>query len=1020
VTHRRAFAVVRRPSVYSDSRTMPSDPRLSTRERRVILEQLTRDRLGELTTRFELDVEDRRSIDSHIDAIVRKRSLDFAVLLNELRREELQAGCRSLGLDEGGREKAKLVERIVSLAAQPSRPDVTDGAEDAASPVHEGASSVPVGLVLTPAEPKNRRAPSLPRTKTGDPVGDYRHLDASRTNNPPAGLVEFDRPPAKKTREYAYDPHLDPQLVWAGKKERTSFEVDTVSLHIHERVSTQAILQAVKREDAQRSLFADHELPEGKAIEFYSHDVGWANRMVLGDSLLVMNSLLERERMAGKVQCIYMDPPYGVKFNSNFQPSISRRDVKDGDDASLTREPEQIQAYRDTWELGIHSYLTYMRDRLLLARDLLAETGSIFVQISDENVHHVRELLDEVFGRTNHVSSIVFSKTTSQTTNELAVTCDYLLWYAKAREQTKIRPLFLEKQGGDAGAGVYSILRSPSGETRRMSASERRDPSCVPQGWRIYRLDNMTSQSVGREKGEGAASWFAVTIDGQDYRPSGQSRWKTNEAGMQRLLAAGRVVPSGVSLAYVRFLDDFPVQPLSNVWTDTGTGSFTEDKHYVVQTGLKVVGRCILMTTDPGDLVLDPTCGSGTTAIVAEQWGRRWVTCDTSRVALSLARQRMLTAKYPFFRLRSDRVRDGFLYRTVPHITLKSIAQNQRLDALKTRQERDRAISESAEQEILYDQPEEDKGRIRVSGPFTVEAIPVASLDDANAAPDEPPDVQGAPSPTTTTQTGRVSDPAGDYLSWMVDQVRKSGIHFAAGRTLKIPTLRLVRGPYEYLHAEGASDAEGDPRRIAISFGSKHAPVTPMQVRDALVETRGYDWVIFVGFGCDPEARRMIDQGVHGRQLDFANAAPDMLVGDLLKTRKTDKLFTVFGAPDVKLHKEPDAYVSAELLGVDLYDPMTGNTNHGKGEDVAAWFVDHDYDGRTFCICQALFPGRSTKNPWEKLQKALKGTIDEEKFDQLRTTRSLPFKPGKKVAVTVIDDRGNEVIKIVESAKALR
>ena len=417
------------------------------------------------------------------------------------------------------------------------------------------------------------------------------------------------------------------------------------------------------------------------------------------------------------------------------------------------------------------------------------------------------------------------------------------------------------------------------------------------------------------------------------------------------------------------------------------------------------------MTTDPGDLVLDPTCGSGTTAYIAEQWGRRWITCDTSRVALALARQRLLTAIFPYYRLRSDRVRDGLVYKKVPHIKAESFTNNARIDACKSREECDRVIREVTKQEELHDDPEVDKGRVRVSGPFTVEAIPVASLEDADAGDDV------ASDPVPASESGRAEDPAGDYLSMMIDLVRRSGVGFANGKQIRIPTLRTVKGSYEYLHAEGESDMAGDPRRIAVSFGSKHAPVTPVQVRNALTETRGYEWVLFVGFGCDPEARRMIDQGVHGRQLDFANAAPDILVGDLLKTRKADRLFSVFGAPDVQVRREPNEMVSVALVGVDIYDPITGNTHHGDGEDVAAWFVDQDYDGRSFCVCQALFPGRGIKNPWEKLQKALKGTIDQEKFEQLRTTRSLPFKPGKKVAVTVIDDRGNEVITVVDAGR---
>ena len=847
---------------------------------------------------------------------------------------------------------------------------------------------LPLRLENPVPKPPRGKGTRATRASTANVVEIYKH-DDKRKNIPPAGLVEFDKPPPQPTKSYQFDPHLDPQLGWAGKAEHTSVEVDTVSLHIHERVSPEAILRAVKREEVQGDLFARFELPDAKAIDFYQHDIGWANRLVLGDSLLVMNSLLEREQMAGKVQMIYLDPPYGVKFNSNFQAAISRRDVKDGDDASLTREPEQIQAYRDTWTLGVHSYLTYLRDRLHVARELLSDTGSVFVQISDDNVHHVREILDELFGAENFCSQISFKTTSSQTDRLLPSVADLLLWYAKDASQVKYRPLFEPKTLEDDVGGRYTRIELPNGERRPMNAEERASERAIKPGSRIYRHDNLTSS-----KPPGS---FPVKFEGKSFTP-GKNYWKTNEDGLKRLISARRIAaPTANSLSYVRFLDDFPCSALTNIWTDTQTGAFTEDKLYVVQTNTKVISRCVLLTTDPGDLVLDPTCGSGTTAQVAELWGRRWITCDTSRVALSLARQRLLTARYPFYRLRATKVRDGFEYKTVPHITLKSIAQNTRLDECKTQEDRERIIRQSADQEVLYDQPHIDSDRIRVTGPFTVEAIPVASLDsDASV---EAPTPGGEPA-------------AADYLGMMIDLLKRSGVQFANNRHLALASLRAVRGPYEYLHAE-AEVPNGVTKRVAVSFGPRHAPVTPTQVLHGINETRGYDMVIFVGFACDPEARRIIDAGVHGRELQFAHAAPDILVGDLLKTKKTTRLFSTFGAPDVKVEAAEGDLITLTLAGVDLYDPNSGETHHRSGEDVAAWFIDHDYDSRTFCVCQALFPGGG-KNPWEKLQKALRGTIDEDKFETLRTATSLPFKPGKKVAVKVIDDRGNEVIKLID------
>ena len=785
-----------------------------------------------------------------------------------------------------------------------------------------------------------------------------------------------------------------------------------MSLHIHERISAQAIMRAVKREDAQRSLFGEDELPESKAIDFYAHDVGWSNRLVLGDSLLVMNSLLEREQMAGKVQCIYVDPPYGVKFNSNFQPLISRRDVKDGDDASLTREPEQIQAYRDTWTLGVHSYLTYLRDRLLLARELLAESGSVFVQISDENVHHVRELMDEVFGTGNACALIAFRKTGSQTSRLLAATADYLIWYSRSSEFVKYRPLYLAKSLGGAGAEQYDWVELPSGERRRMTPDERADCRLLPRGNRVFRPSPMTSP---RPPGD-----FPVQLDGKTFRPGGGQYWKTNPQGMGRLAEARRLMAIGNTLCYVRYLDDFPAYPLDANWDDTASSGFSDPRLYVVQTNTRVVSRCILMTTDPGDLVLDPTCGSGTTALVAEHYGRRWVTCDTSRVALALARQRLLTARYPYFRLRSERVKDGFIYKTVPHVMLKSIAQNPKLDACKSQEERERLIRQSVDQEVLYDQPEEDKGKVRVSGPFTVEAIPVASMEDASESPIPQLEPEARDDDLARPGRGVAESGAGyaagtDYTAYMIDLLKKSGgVHFKNGKDLPLTTLRPVKTAHEWLHAESETGFEGeDPRRVAVSFGPRHAPVTPKQVLDGIQQTRGYDVVLFVGFACDPEALRIIEGGASNRILQFVHAAPDILVArDLLKTSKTTKLFTVFGLPDVKV-KKANGEATVTLTGVDIYDPTTGETVHDDGENVAAWFLDHDYDGRTFCVCQAFFPGGKRKNPWEKLQKALKGSIDEDKFESLRGTTSIPFKPGKKVAVKVIDDRGNEVVKVV-------
>ena len=540
------------------------------------------------------------------------------------------------------------------------------------------------------------------------PIEQYGHNEAARMNNPPIGLVtpETDKETRKKT--YVYDPHLDPSLQWAGKAERTSFEVPTVSLHVHERIDPRTILEAVRKRNGvnyeQTSFFnaLKENPPLREAIEFYKHPHGWSNRLIAGDSLLVMNSLLEKEGLGGKVQMIYIDPPYGVKYGSNFQPFISKRDVKDGKDEDLTQEPEMVKAFRDTWELGIHSYLTYLRDRLLLARELLSESGSVFVQISDENVHHVRELMDEVFTLDNFVSLISFSKTSGQSSILIPSISDYLIWYCKDKGKIKYKQLYIEKVMGQDSLSSYQFIELPDGQRRRLHDNEKNDLSKIPDGSKIFRLSDLASQ------GFNASGWFEYEFEGRKFFPPLNRHWTTSKLGLDTLKKSRRLQVSGQRLNYVRYLDDFPVLPVHNIWTDTGS-SLGWDKMYVVQTAIIVAQRCLLMTTDPGDLVFDPTCGSGTTAYVAEQWGRRWITCDTSRVATALAKQRLMTAIFDYYELAhpDEGVSSGFKYKTVPHVTLKSIANN-----------------EPPEQETLYDQPFINSKKVRVSGPFTVEAVP--------------------------------------------------------------------------------------------------------------------------------------------------------------------------------------------------------------------------------------------------------------------------------------------------------
>jgi len=817
-------------------------------------------------------------------------------------------------------------------------------------------------------------------------IRDYRFLEDKRKNIPDAGLTSYYREKREK-RHYEYDPHLDPQLVWSGKAEHASFEVDTVALHIHERISTKAILKAVEKKELfkQLKLFGEPNLPLDKRIEFYQHDMDWTNRLILGDSLLVMNSLLEREMMAGKIQMIYIDPPYGVAYSSNFQPSINQRDVKDGKDQSLTREVEQIKAYRDTWELGIHSYLTYLQDRLLLCHELLNETGSIFVQIGDINIHHVRELMDEIFGKDNFLSIISFKKTAYQSTGLLANIMDYILWYAKDKRKVKYRQLYMPKEELQSSY-LFKYIELANGKRRLMTNDEMKNPKLLPTGSKKFALISLVSQGFT----ESGSKPFI--FKGKEYKLPPNVHWKTTPKGLENLVKANRIEVSGKSLRWVGYIDDFPVSPITAIWQDTMTGSFTEPKTYVVQTNTKVIARCVLIATDPGDLIIDPTCGSGTTAYVAEQWGRRWITCDTSRVALALARQRMLCAVFTYYKLGHPEkgVSGGFSYETAPHVTMKTIAQN-----------------EPAKTETLYDKPIIEHDKVRVSGPFTVEAIPVPSMED--------PSLHTILEPTKSGE-GLTANIAEDYVSTMIDLIRKDGVTFPGSKYMALDNVRPI-GSAGFIHAEAQIRQNDDIGRVAVSFGPRYGPVTARQVEEAVRSAymMGFNVLVLAGFSFDPEASATIQKNPHPNlQIHMASIRPDVEMSDLLKSPKGSQLFSVFGQPDVKIKKVGDEY-AVELLGVDIYDPVKGEVHASRPEDIAAWFLDQNYDGYTFCITQSFFPKEATnRNPWDKLENALHGIIANERIEKLRGTVSLSFKAGdqKRIAVKVIDQRGNEVIVV--------
>ena len=837
----------------------------------------------------------------------------------------------------------------------------------------------------------------MPMTKSSmTRIDSIRHSD-KRANIPTEELRDFvaDDEETPKTLLYPRDPSLDPQLVWQGKDEQDSQDlaVPAVPIYIQEKIHPQAIIndllaQAARlgpelREQAatyQLNLFADFNGgPEefDQKVEFYQHEQNWANRLILGDSLLVMASLAEKEGLRGKVQMIYLDPPYGIKFGSNWQVSTRKRDVKDGKAEDATRQPEQVRAFRDTWKLGIHSYLAYLRDRLVVARELLTETGSVFVQIGDENVHLVRNVLDEVLGSENFIALITVQKTGGTSGQFLKSVSDYVAWYAKDLGTVKYRQLYIEKASGDESnpGRRYDQVQLADGSTRPLNSEERGDPSVVPAGARQYQLTDLTSNTGG------GISSQAYEFNGVDYTPPYGRGWATNVAGRERLRIADRIVSTGKRLMFKRFLDDYPAYAISNIWRDAAV---TPEVIYVVQTHPTIIQRCLLMTTDPGDLVLDPTCGSGTTAYVAEQWGRRWITCDTSRVALALARTRLMSARYPYYLLTDSPegvkkemelsarsgdfsrtfgettkvvttrmkemeldsrsgdfsrsfgkttkvvttwgmgdIRKGFVYRRVPHVTLKSIANNPDIREGMTRAEIDAAIARHADIETLYDQPYEEAKRVRVCGPFSVESLSphrVLSTDDADS---------------TDKDRRQPTSSAGDFVTMILDNLKKAGVQ----NTRKAERLtfdRLDPYPGVWLHATGEyteksaevsetsalSTELAKVRRVAVSIGPEHGTVGPQQVKEAAkeaVQGVGFDLLVVCGFAFDPHVSEEVKR--YGKLIVLpARMNPDLAMGDeLLKKTGAGNLFMVFGEPDVDITRQTDGQVSVAIKGVDVY-----------------------------------------------------------------------------------------------------
>ncbi|MGD9781805.1 MAG: site-specific DNA-methyltransferase [Kiritimatiellia bacterium] len=813
----------------------------------------------------------------------------------------------------------------------------------------------------------------------------------------------------KGNAEYPVNPVVhrgqDPELFWMHKygadDRQDRLAVDIRSLYRHEHIAPETIIQRLyslkeipQAQMELAGLFGNGpELDEiDKVSEYYKHSDNWSNRLIQGDSLLVMTSLLEREGMSGRVQMIYIDPPYGIKYGSNWQMKLNNLNIKDGADEDLSGEPEQIKAYRDTWELGIHSYLSYLRDRLLVAKELLTESGSCFVQISDENVHLVRCLMDEVFESDNFIGLITFQKKGSQSGEFLPPINEYLVWYGKSREQTKYRQLYVPRDLVGVGGSGFTNLELKDGSVRPLEPEEANGTKALPSGARVFRWNPLFAAKPGPNE--------PVTIGGKSY-PSGGASWKVSPKSIPRLHEMGRVVAQKSRLVFKRYSDDFPVVEINNVWL--GLGGAT-DKKYVVQTNIEIIQRCLLMTTDPGDLVLDPTCGSGTTGFMAEQWGRRWITTDTSRIALNIAKTRLLTATFPYFKLYDEShsdIRQGFLYKKVPHITLKSIAND-----------------EPAEEETLFDQPEIDKKKLRVSGPFTVETLqnfePVAPEELDRSVPD--------------------ADAMENFEERIFEHMKSAGVKNGVRNEQAVFT-RIDRLNSGYLHAEGFYDSKKGEKKAYIHIGPKFGTVSRQAVNEAVKECRkrgDADWLIILGFSFESNIENQsVTASVGGFEVTKVRMHDDLMQDGLLKKDKKAASFVTIGEPDIQLVKKGKT-ATVEIRGLDIYDPVTDVVKARDIADIAYWMVDDDYDGSNFIVRQVFFCGGDKDQfaDWQKglstlavastkrnAEKTLKIEIDDDAFERVYGHKSHPIevKKGQKIAVRVISQFGEESTKVLEA-----
>lgn len=885
------------------------------------------------------------------------------------------------------------------------------------------------------------------------PINHYEHTD-KLPNNPTQELSGFAEDDDFTPTRYPRDIALDPQLVWKGKDQQydNDLEVQAVPIYIQEHIQPQAIIETIRAHDQKESdqigmLFEGfNDLDFEQKIEFYQHEQNWHNRFILGDSLAVMNSLAEKEGLKNSVQMIYFDPPYGIKFGSNWQVSTRKRAVSDTKAEDVTPQPEQVKAFRDTWEFGIHSYLAYLRDRLIIGRELLADNGSIFVQISDENVHLVRCLLDEIFGSENFVTTITWTRGGMTSSTSLSAVFDYLLWYAKDKEQMKYNQLWLEREERkpDPLLGTYTHVELEDGTRRGMRSAELENPALLPKKSKRFATYRVTSQT-------GGSATYSYEFQGKTFTPPGSTGWRTSRDGLERLAKQERLSGTGLLVYYIRYASDFPGRAITNMWTDTGQGR--SGKSYVVETNPKVIQRCILMTTDPGDLVLDPTCGSGTTAYVAEQWGRRWITVDTSKVALALARTRLMSAKYPYYRLEdAEDIKKGFSYKTALYVNLSDIANNTEIDdihaeyaekldpilaemncliqqnweewevptetdaswdpefqklhrewlALKRERQltMDASTAKRAKSERLYDQPYQDKKRIRVTGPFTVESLsPHLVFESSNAESDAP-----TAAPSETEQ---------DYHRHILEHLKTAGVQNRL-KDQRITFDWLEEHPGEWLHAEGVwTDKDEKTKNIAVSIGLQNDTVGKQWIREAAKEAvrkiSEYDLLIVAGFAFEGYTADE-DTRIGSLPILPVKISPELMVRELKNTGEGN-LFMVFGEPDIEIDENEDDTISVKLLGVDVYDAVKGLLRSDTPEDIACWFIDTAYNGEAFIVRHAYFTGEN--EPYKQLQKALKAEINEEAWEALYRTESIPFAKHEsgKIAVKVINHYGDEVMK---------